>query len=183
MRGKQCTKTVQNTVKNPNPSKTYGFPEPSATGSDHTSSILCKKSSLFTLIPVIAHIRAIVQVVQNVANHDAFAISSLLDVFRSSVFCKKTRTFPRNFAGPSWFSRALLCAGAVGNTSFFFGSLPEVPFAAPACLNVDNLRLLFVRALCWTCASGPPGDPLRAVLVDNIGVFCMVFQKTFTPLM
>jgi hypothetical protein len=182
MRGKQCTKTVQNIVKNRKPSKTYGFLEESATGTALTSSILCNKSSLFTLIPVIAHIRGILQVLQNVANHDAFAISSLLDVFRSSVFCEKTRTFPHNFAGPSWCSRALLCAGAVGYRLFFFESLPEVAFAAPACLNVDNLTLPFVRALCWTCASGPPGGPLRAVLVDNIGVFCMVSQKTSTPL-
>ena len=110
---------------------------------------------------MIAHIRGILQVLQIVANREAFAISVLLHHFRSSVFCEKTGTFLYNFAAPSWCSRALLCAGAVLKFIFPFESLPKVPFAAPACLNLDNLRRLFGRAMSTTRVSG---GPFRAVL-------------------
>ena len=95
------------------------------------------------------------------ANREAFAISVLLHHFRSSVFCEKTGTFLNNFAAPSWCSRALLCAGAVLKFLFPFESLPKVPFAAPACLNLDNLRRLSGRAMSRTRASG---GLFRAVL-------------------
>jgi hypothetical protein len=78
---------------------------------------------------------------KNVAKHMLSVSSLLCEQFCSSVFCEKTCTFLYNFAVPLWCSRAVLCAGAVASRLFFFESLPEVHFAAPARRNMDILGL------------------------------------------